>query len=366
MSATAATGTVEQKAAQLGIDEPEVTSGWLARVVTWRMGRSLARARAAARDDASVPERARRAIGWACAKTAVTGLLSGTATTSAALVTAETEGAAAVVAVPAALAAVGGEMVVRTMVHVDLACELGGIFDLGLQPEDDDVLRLLALAFGGRHDEHADLGCSVLKDVTSEESSALLERAGQLVLGESVLRNLLPVVGIASSALANVVITYRLGGTLQRAFRHLSAVNAAFGAARDCSPGVLPVLVEGIWFVFTADGRLTTEETACLARCLDALPEAERNAVTRRFTDDECDWLERAAQIPKEARTSFLEVLQVCAALDAPTELPAERILRRLAERMGMPYDPETLKARSEVFAGHFAPRRSSVRQPST
>ena len=114
---------------------------------------------------------------------------------------------------------------------------------------------------------------------------------------------------------------------------------------------MLPLLVEGVWFVFTADGRLTTEETACLARCLDALPAQEQDAITSRFIDDECDWLERAASVPEEARASFLETLETCAVLEAPTELPAEHILRRLAEKMGMPYDDARLRARREGLA---------------
>lgn len=333
----------------IGVSQGDAEPRWFERLVRWRMRRSVVRARsrrsAVAHAETAPSERAHALVRLACIKAAITGAVSGTACSAAALVTAETEGAGAAVAIPAAAAAVAGELFLRGIVHVDLACELAEVFDVGLELEDHDVVRLFSLVFAGtkQPDERGeDLGRGLVEEITTDHQD-LVERAGHAVVGESVLRNLLPFVGIVSSAVTNVAVTYRLGRALRRTFRYKRAIVDAFRRCqKECGP-IVPLLVEGLWFVFTADGHLTAEETACLAQRLDDLPERERRDVVARFTLDESDWLARLGEVPEAARDPLLRVLEIAVALDKAIELPETKILRRATNALGRTYDPARL-----------------------
>ena len=337
------TSTVDEIARAIGVAGTKPARGWLQYLVTRRLKR--AREKARAKRDAGqfvdvVPDaKARRIIHLACAKAAVTGALSGAAAAGAVVATAETDGIGGVVALPLAVAAVAVEMATRTVLHVDLACELAELFDVRVQ-SPADVARLLSVALGSAGaDERGDLGQSSIEDATIDRES-LLEQAAHALVGESVLRNVVPFVGVLSSAVTNVVVTRRLGRRLRRAFRYEHEMIAALRAAESTCGPCMDLVVEGLWFVFTADGCLTAEETLCLAERLDDLDEGTRRRVLERFTADESDWLQRIATVPQNARESFLSILEVAAALDKAFPLPEEKLLRRVAEVFERSFEP--------------------------
>ena len=337
------TSTVDEIARGIGITRAAPPRGWFRYLVGRRMKRAVAKARAKREagtfTDVLPDAQAQRVIRRACAKAAVTGALSGAASTAAVVATAETEGAAAVVALPLAAAAVGAEMATRTVFHVDLACELAEVFDVRVGTSTD-AARLLSVALGAAADgEGDDLGRGAIEGATVDRD-AIIEQAANALVGESVLRNVLPFVGIVSSAVTNVVITRRLGRRLRRAFRYEHEMRAALDAAEKPLERNIELLVEGLWFVFTADGRLTAEETICLAERLDGLEEDVRRRVLERFTADEADWLRRLEDTPAEGRASFLRVLEVAAALDKSLSLPEEKLLRRVAEVFHLEFEP--------------------------
>ncbi|HEY8429208.1 MAG TPA: hypothetical protein VIL20_12565, partial [Sandaracinaceae bacterium] len=158
---------------------------WLRYVVERRMKRALAKARAQrearAQEDVAPEARARTAVRRACVKVAVTGALSGAATTAAIVATAETDGIGGIVALPLGAVAVAGEMVARTVIHVDLACELAEVFGVGVD-DSDDIARLISIGVGAAgRDECDDLGKSEVKGATVE-LDALVERAAYSLL----------------------------------------------------------------------------------------------------------------------------------------------------------------------------------------
>ena len=337
------TSTVDEIARGIGITRATPPRGWFQYLVGRRMKRAVAKARAkreaGAFTDVLPDAQAKRAIRRACAKAAVTGALSGAASTAAVVATAETEGAAAVVALPLAAAAVGAEMATRAVFHVDLACELAEVFDVRVGTSAD-AARLLSVALGtGADGKDDDLGQSSVEDATVNREE-MIEQAANALVGESVLRNLLPFVGIVSSAVTNVLITRRIGRRLRHAFRYEHEMLAALRAAeKTCAP-CMDLLVEGLWFVFTADGHLTAAERLCLAERLDDLEEGARRRVLERFTADETEWLRRLEDVPAEARASFLCVLEVASALDKALSLPEEKLLRRVAEVFHLEFEP--------------------------
>jgi hypothetical protein len=276
------------------------------------------------------------------------GALTGAISTAATLVTAQTEGVAGFVAVPLAGLAIGVEMVWRSVVHVRLTCKLSHLFSVRFDPEDtDDILRLYALAFGTHADEKEDkedFGKGMLEKVSEAEGEDVGERIGHAILGESVMRNIVPVVGIFSSAITNYLVTRKLGDTVRRYMRYQRAMQDAIQHAElTCEKSKL-LLVEGMWFIFTADGVLAPEEAGCLAHMINDLPEADQVALRARFTDDEIDWMSRVKdQVPEDQRDAFLYALEVAAALDKEISLPERKILKRIALMFHKTFSPERL-----------------------
>jgi hypothetical protein len=349
--------TVEEIGHVIGLRRDGRRRRWLEVIVNRRMKRALAKANAkrhaGAYADVPPETRARSVVRWACTKVAFTGLLSGAASTGALLATVETEGLAGIVALPFGALAIGSEMVARAVIHVDLACELAEIFGVKLDTAND-VARLMSLVARNhvRHEgeeEDDDMGQSQMERVTVDRD-ALLERGARMFLGESVLRNVVPFVGIVSSALTNVIVTRRLGRTIRRSFRYERAVlDALRDAADPCGP-CMDLLVEGLWFTFIADGRLTMEETACLAQRLDDMDPERRKLLLARFVSDETDWMRRLQDVPEGSRDTFLHVLEVAAALDKSLALPQQRILRRVADAFQRRFDPQRIHRLVDQF----------------
>ncbi|HEY2511194.1 MAG TPA: hypothetical protein VGI39_10070, partial [Polyangiaceae bacterium] len=285
----------------------------------------------------------------------------GSLSTGATVVTAQTEGALAFAAVPVAAAAIGGEMLYRSILQLNLTCDLAEIFGIEYDPKhEEDLWRLYALAFGtSDHDDDAedggDPGKELVREVTHVEGEDVGEKIGHMVLGESIMRNVVPVVGIVSSAVTNVLLTRRMGHTVRRYFRYQRAFKDTFSHATELLRGEsLDLLIEGLWFVFTADGKLVPEEAACLGQLVKKLDPVARHAVTHRFVEDELDWTERLPKgVPEELRDVFLHALEVAAAVDKEVDVPERKILRRAARALGREFD----LARVERMIADFSER---------
>lgn len=351
-------GTVEEIGHVVGVRRDDRRRrAWLEVIVNHRMKRALekasARRAAGAYDDVSSELRARSVVRWACVKAAATGMVSGAASTGALVATVETEGFAGIVALPFGIAAIGAEMVVRAVIEVDMACELAEIF--GVKLEQGDVSRLLSLVAGDREaddDDSAaddDMGRAQMERATFDKD-ALLERAARVFLGESLLRNVVPFIGIVASVVTNIVVTQRLGRTIRQSFRYERAVLDALRAAAAPCASCMDLLIEGMWFVFIADGHLTTEEMACLAQRLDDVGPVERKAILTRFVGDESDWLSRLPAVPEASRDSFLHVLEVAAAVDKSRAYPQQRLVRHVAEVFDRRFDPQRIHALVDQF----------------
>ncbi len=345
-------------AAAIPIIETEIKErhrgGWYPKLVARYLKRNAARARREAEDPTlraavtTTPHaRATRAIRVACLKSAVSGAVSGLISTGATLFTAQTEGVGGVIAGPVAALAIGGEMIFRTVLHIGLTCELAQIFDVEVDPDDDDdIWRLYGLSFGThRQDEESkDPGRELVGELTSvEEGEEIGEKIGQRVLGESVMRNIVPVLGVFTSAITNYLKTRELGNNVRRYMRYQHALDAEGSRGSITCHEQLDLLIEGMWFIFSADGKLDPEEAAFLSHMLKKLDSVvERHAVMARFVEDELDWTVRIkAQVPEAIRDDFMHVLEVAAAVDKEVGLPERKILRRAARALGREYSQE-------------------------
>jgi hypothetical protein len=346
--------TIEQVAEQdaVELERPKGPTGWFNKLVAWHLKRRGTRG-ALQRTEASESERAKALIRRACWKAAASGATSGTVSTLAAALTAQTEGVATIFTVPIAAGTIAVEMGFRTLVQLDLACDLAETFGVAFKLDDPhDLFRLYALVFNtAAHDEESeDRGRELVHDVMSEESGEIGEKVGARVLGESIARNVVPVIGIASSAITNYFVTRKIGDTVRRYVRYRRALHDAIEHASEVCNGYLDLLVEGVWFVFTADGKLTPEEVAMLAHLLEKLPAAERAEVESRFVEDEIGWADRIEVLPESARDEFLHALEVAAAVDKHVGLPERKILRRAAHHLGRTFVRERLDKMIEEF----------------
>jgi hypothetical protein len=336
-------------AAEIGVEEDvRPASGWFARLLGFylRHREATRPAREAKAKVGTIPERAKRAIDLACVQSAVSGGAVGVASTGATVITASTEGAMGLVAIPLGALAIGAEMALRTWIHIDLICTLADIFEFRFNAEDpEDIGRLCALAFRthGHDDEDTDPGKKLVTELSHVESEEIGEKIGAKVLGESVMRSIVPVLGIAVSAVTNYRLTRRLGDTTRRYMRYQRALNDALAHAIAVCEDRLELLIEGMWFVFIADGKLSPEESACLVSFLDRLDEEARSRTLSRLVEDEFDWLERlGASLEPGMHAPFFHVLEVAAAVDKNVSLPERRLLRSAARRLGVPFDPKS------------------------
>jgi hypothetical protein len=326
--------------------ESHKPKGWFASLLLWYLRNRTAKE--ATPDDGNARVRALKTINSACVRSALTGASAGLASTGATFFTAQTQGTGAFVAIPVAALTIGAEMALRTLVHVDLICTMADIYGMTLDPKrEDDIWRLCALAFGAaEHDEESDdPGQSLVKDLAEIEKEEVAGEIGDHILGESVLRNVVPVIGIATSAITNYRKTKRIGDTARRYFRYQKALDAALQAVTHACEDHLQLLIEGMWFVFIADGRLAPEESAVLASLLHRLDPEEREQLMGRFVEDEYDWLERVgAEVQGKSRAAFYRALEVAAAVDKLVELPERRLLRSAARRLGVTFDAARLE----------------------
>jgi uncharacterized tellurite resistance protein B-like protein len=342
--------------------------GWYGKLVAHYLKRALSaqKAHPGTDDGDTAAALARTAIRWACFKSALSGALAGSVSTGATIFTAETEGLGGVVAAPVAALAIGGEMIYRAILHVELTTELAAIFEVDLDPEDDDdIWRVYALAFGTKQQDEgsADPGRDLVSEVTHMEGEHVGESIGQRVLGESVMRNIVPVVGIFTSAFTNYLMTRRLGDTVRRYMRYHHALDREGSHVSVQCRAHMDLLIEGLWFIFSADGKLTSEEAAFLGHMLKKLDPVLRRATIARFVEDELDWTIRIRRdVPEEIRDAFVHLLEIAAAVDKEVGLPERKILRRAAHALGREYSQERVERmiaefeENGVLSGQGAP----------
>jgi hypothetical protein len=277
----------------------------------------------------------------ACLKSAATGALSGAAVTVAEVASAETNGSAALLVGPLAALAVGGELVYRTALHIDLAIVIADSFGVEFDADDsNDLWQLLALVFGVHRGAAytGDPGNALVSQLV-HEGEEVGDQVAQRIVGESIARNVLPFVGIVVSAAMNWFVTRKIGDTVRRYARYRRAFADALARLSESCSEHIDLLVEGVWFLFTADGRLTPEEAVTLARMLRKLdPEVEKR-VRSHFVEDEMDWAKRIESIPEAHRDGFLRALAVAAAVDKRVGIPERKILRRAADHLGREFD---------------------------
>ncbi len=327
---------------------------WFRRLVNSYLGyRFNRRAQTPAAKAGTESKRALKVIRSASIKTAIGGAISGALTTTATIIAAETPSfAGALIALPIAAVGIGAEMVVRSLTNLSMTCDLAAIFGVSFNPDEPtEFWQLYGLAFKTHeHEDDDDPGRDLVHRIGEAEEHEISEAIGHQLMGESVLKNIFPFVNIVISSVTNYRKTKHLGDTVRRYLRYRRALRDAFATAEDECKDHIDVLVEGLWFLFTADGQLVPEEATVLAGLLHRLTPEVRAQVESRFTDDETDWMSRLHDLPKNIHGAFFYALQVAAAVDKSVTLPEQKILSRAGRALGRELDMRQVEKMMQEF----------------
>ncbi|UQA55514.1 hypothetical protein [Polyangium aurulentum] len=271
------------------------------------------------------------------------GATSGLISTGGAALAAGTAGVGALVAAPASVLGAAADTVLRVVMHTRMACKLADLFDLRFDPDEPaDVWAIFSLALGNEDTPaEAERPGERLEHLAQVDLTEFAKGLGGRLFGASLLRSVIPVVGVISSSVTNYTVTKRLGETVRRYVRYRAAFDRVLsdkrlGPARDR-------LFEGLWFLFVADGRLKPEETALLSTLLRGCPPSSHARLDERLADP-IGWYLKLGEIPEEARVIFYHALEIGAAVDKIATLRERKLLQRAAEALGLRYDEARLE----------------------
>ena len=309
-----------------------------------------------------VEQRAHRQIKRVVAKTVTTAVAAATLSSAGELASLFSEGLAAPVGIPATLLAMTMEGTYTSLLQIDLACDLASIYGVPFDPDDvGEVATLFALALEldvrKKPTDGEEADPERPRRLTSKlmelEDGDLAKKIGRKLLEDAVIKNVLPVVGIAVAARWNYLGTRRLAVAVRKYVRYRRALRNTLDRL-DLSGVTEPgVLVEGAWLLATVDGDAAHEEVMAVALIMEHLsPEARRVlALDKALGEDEEAWFESLASLPRAMHEPLLDVLYLIAATDR-TLCPSERrFLRRVAKALGREVD----LARVDRICRHLA-----------
>ncbi len=320
----------------------EGAHAWLRRIVSTYLRSYYARPRAervGASEDLPEEAASHAIVRRACVRSAAMGGATGVFATVTSVATAETNGLAGLVALPAVAVALLGEALARLGVHLTMICAIADLYEVSFDPEDaTDMWALLALSFGPESmPETAPRAGDQIVHLAGVKAEEVAQHVGKWIVGESLARNAVPFLNIGLSSVTSWMVTHRLGDNARRYARYRRAFDDALAA----EPGLLDhmdLLIEGVWFLFTADGRLEPEESALLAALVRRCDPAGAACLSDEMADD-IGWVARLPSVPSVLREPFLRVLEVAAAVDKKATLREKRILDHAARALGLKED---------------------------
>jgi hypothetical protein len=353
--------TLLRNAAQhLGVDKLRDGS-WFQRIVAAHVKKHLAAVNASTWEalypGLDVEERATRRIRSVARRVAAAGVGASLGASTGELLSLLTEGLGAPVGLPAAVLSMVLEAAYTSLLQVDLACDLASIYGV---PFDADDVGEVATLFGlslevdvkrrhpTREDEEPaepDADAGLTAKLLDLEDGEIAKRIGKKLIEESVMRNGIPLLGIAISGRWNYVATKRLGKTVKKYVRYRRALLHGCAALHLETVSDPTLIVEGAWLLATNDGDAGHEEVMALALIMDQLTDSHRQGIEadRAFADDEEEWFEELMKAPAENHDPLLDVLFLICATDKEVQASERRFLRRVGKAIQREIDFERL-----------------------
>lgn len=285
----------------------------------------------------------------------VAGTTAATGVTVASVVLANTAFLAAPVVLPLAGLGLAGELFLRAVLHLQLTCELAELYGMPFLPgSESELIRVSALALRAEmHETEDDPGRGLVERISRTQQSGTL---GKLIatglVGESLLRNAIPFADVPLSCVRNWQLTQQVGHFVQGYASRRVALDRAVKELAEHSPASVEVLLQGIWFIFISDGRLTGIETALLSYLMRERKTSSE--LTAHFVSDEAAWIEQLQKVDTshDTRTLFLRALEVAAAVELPVTGAEQTILQRVSDTLAVELAPQEVQERLNALQG--------------
>jgi hypothetical protein len=294
-----------------------------------------------------VDARAEKHINGVARRASAAGALASIGASAGELLSLVTEGLGAPIGLPAALLSMVAEGTYTTLAQLDLASDLASMYGVPFGNDIAEMSTLFAIAIGvevkkKQSAEAPEKPKGLVSRLTDLESGEVATHLGKKVIEESVLRNIMPVIGIAISARWNYVATRKFASHVRRYIRYRRALATACGKLRLADVKNPEVLVRGAWLLASCDGEASTEEVMAIARVLGHFPEAAAQLPAFEIDDEEA-WFERVAKVPDEADERLIDLLSLVAATDKDLAVAERRFLARLGKTLGRQIDFERI-----------------------
>jgi hypothetical protein len=293
--------------------------------------------------DDELQARAEAVIARSAIQAALLGSGTAALSTGAIWLTSETGGYGGLLALPLAAAGIGGDMVGRALLHLQMTCEIADLYGVGFQPEDQgDLAQLYAIAFGVEEydEEESDRGRRLIERIAVLRERETGAAIGSKLTSESLLRNLIPFVGIPISAYGSHRLTKRIGRAVHQYVRYRAVVDPLI---EDFDTDSLDILIEGIWFALSAEGPVHPAGVAILAHLVDLRAHEVRDELTSRFLEDDSQWIDRLKAVRPEIRTRMQRALEAAATVESPVPESRIAMLRRAADTLNQELDEERI-----------------------
>jgi hypothetical protein len=310
----------------------------------------------------AVEQRAHQEIRKVAVKAAAAGAVASAGASAGELLSLFTDGLAAPVGIPATMLSMALEAAYTALLQIDLACDLGAIYGIPFNPDDvGEIATLFGLALEvdvyskkeQQEQDEADAPHGLTSRLIRLEEGEIATRIGRKLLEDSVVRNIIPIIGVPISARWNYVATTKLGAKVRKYMRYRRALATAVARLQLGNVTDPTLLVEGAWLLATTDGAAGHEEMLAIAAIMDLLTPVQRSAIAadKAFGDHEEDWFAELAAVDRKMHEPLLETLSLVAAADRELAVPERRLLTRIGKALGREID----FARIEQICAHLA-----------
>ncbi|HEX4355663.1 MAG TPA: hypothetical protein VHZ95_22205, partial [Polyangiales bacterium] len=145
---------------------------------------------------------------------ALAGAGSAGLVTIASMTTAETSGFAAPLVLPIAAAGMVCDLIGRSLIHLNLSCEIAELYGVHFpRGHEGELVRIYALASGAEmHETETDPGRGLVERVVRlQETGELGKLVASRMVGETLLRSVIPFADVVTSSVGNWRLTHRVG-----------------------------------------------------------------------------------------------------------------------------------------------------------
>lgn len=300
----------------------------------------------------------------------VEGGMTASVYSAAVAATLGSHGGASPIAVPGAILNFSVDLLFTTQLQLQLAYDLAVLYRNPINPDDaEDMYDLLRVAFGIKAGE-------ALRDFVPKATPELLRQGikvaisgsrlawlkalpviGKYLLQRNIMKFAIPVVNVPLTMKLNHWLTGQVGKKARIIYRDKSVIQeyaSNLVAEHEVPPDVL---LDTVYYVASADGQITAEESWLMKHLTEALSEEpSTEEAVKRFSQmvafDSQKFLDGIARLPPGTQAEVFDVAFHVAACDHEIAREELSALRKLSAVCAVQLDEEKLRAAAKVGIG--------------